>query len=116
MRDTSAEPPDTKGCVSNCRRCDEDGDCKECNYGYLLRDWKCFEQKKADCPMNCLECLAKSDKCTRCADDYLLLDGICEKMEDLETKNCGKYCKECLNDRECVTCERSYVGSKWAVL
>jgi len=92
-----------KQCDNNCKICNKDELCLECNLGYVLSiDNKCIEQPKCDCKkcdekFRCLECnegYALKDykcieetcsdcvncihgKCTKCFEDFVLVNGKC---------------------------------------
>ncbi len=83
-------------CFNNCKTCDKDTFCLECNSGYVLSiDNKCIQKPKCD---HCKKCDEKF-QCTECNEGYDLKDHKCIEKICSDCVNCsyGK-CMKCFDE------------------
>ena len=97
------------GTGKKCKACNPSFEnrlyCESCNkYYYLFNGTKTTECKTCNNSNYCSECeyIAGEEVCTRCYDDYVMINGTC-------FRNCNSDCKNCffdgINHGICIECK-----------
>ena len=96
-------------CPENCKSCENNDICKECNTNYtLLNDGKCGK-----CPSNCNKCIQENNKviCLQCYDYYALKSETecvyCRNLTEEGMKGCERCKYNNLTKKfECYECAK----------
>lgn len=106
-------------CIQKCpNKLFFDGDCYDvCPEGYYNAD----NLMCKSCPINCSSCISKTS-CTKCKENnYIFENSATESIDCIyecplgffifqdSCKKCGNFCENCSNEKNCITCENSYV-------